>query len=105
MDASREAPTYWGKQPIVEAPAYVGAVVLFLFVLALFLVKGRLKWWLVGAVIVSLILSWGKNWFFSFDPDPDSNPITNLMVDYFPLYNKFTFPLYEPGPLTSEVIL
>ncbi len=89
LDASREAPTYWGKQPIVEAPAYVGAVVLFLFVLALFLVKGRLKWWLVGAVVVSLILSWGKNWFFAFDPDPDSNPITNLMVDYFPLYNKF----------------
>jgi len=83
------APTYWGKQPIVEAPAYVGAVILFLFVFALFLVKGRLKWWLVGGVILSLVLSFGKNWFFVGNPQPDSNPITNLMIDYFPLYNKF----------------
>ena len=44
----KQTPTYWGKQPIVEAPAYIGAVVIFLFVLALFLVKGRLKWWLVA---------------------------------------------------------
>ncbi len=89
LEEAKHAPTYWGKQPIVEAPAYVGAVILFLFVFALFLVKGRLKWWLIGGVLMSLILSWGKNWFFVFDPSPDSNPITNLMIDYFPLYNKF----------------
>jgi hypothetical protein len=89
LEEAKHAPTYWGKQPIVEAPAYVGAVILFLFVFALFLVKGRLKWWLVGGILMSLILSWGKNWFFVFDANPDSNPITNLMIDYFPLYNKF----------------
>ncbi len=72
-------PTYWGTQPIVAAPAYVGAVVLFLFVLALFLVKNRLKWWLVGGIIVSLLLSWGKN--FSF--------LTDFMIANVPLYNKF----------------
>lgn len=79
LQEAKRAPTYWGKQPIVEAPAYVGAVILFLFVFALFMVKGRLKWWLVGGIIMSLILSWGKNLSF----------ITDLFIDYFPLYNKF----------------
>ncbi|WP_406683929.1 YfhO family protein [Seonamhaeicola sp. MEBiC1930] len=78
---SEESPTYWGDQPIVEAPAYIGAVVLFLFVLALFLVKGRLKWWLVGGSVLSLLLSYGKNEPFSF--------ITDFFIDYIPLYNKF----------------
>ena len=72
-------PTYWGQQPIVEAPAYVGAVVLFLFILALFLVKGRLKWWLLGGTLMSLLLSYGKNLGF----------LTDFFIDYFPLYNKF----------------
>lgn len=75
----KHTPMYWGNQPIVEAPAYVGAVILFLFVFALFLVKGRLKWWLVGGVIMSLLLSFGKNMGF----------LTDLFIDYFPLYNKF----------------
>jgi hypothetical protein len=75
----KQTPTYWGNQPIVEAPAYVGAVILFLFVFALFLVKGRLKKWIVGGVILSLLLSYGKNVSF----------LTNLFIDYFPLYNKF----------------
>ncbi len=79
LNEVNRAPTYWGKQPIVEAPAYVGAVILFLFVLALFLVKGRLKWWLVGGVVMSLLLSFGKNFGF----------LTDLFIDYFPLYNKF----------------
>lgn len=72
-------PAYWGDQPIVAAPAYIGAVVFFLFVLSLFLVKGRLKWWLVGGIVLSLLLSWGKN--FSI--------LTDFMIDYFPMYNKF----------------
>ncbi|MGC1204016.1 MAG: YfhO family protein [Flavobacteriaceae bacterium] len=76
---SERAPMYWGDQPIVEAPAYVGAVILFLFVFALFLVKGRLKWWLVGGTILSLLLSYGKNLGF----------LTNFFIDYVPLYNKF----------------
>ncbi|MCD2259028.1 YfhO family protein [Psychroserpens luteolus] len=76
---SENAPTYWGDQPIVEAPAYVGAVVIFLFVFALFLVRGRLKWWLVGGTILSLLLSYGKNLGF----------LTDFFIDYVPLYNKF----------------
>ena len=76
---AKRAPTYWGDQPIVEAPAYVGAVILFLFVFALFLVKGRLKWWLVGGTILSLLLSYGKNLGF----------LTDFFIDYVPLYNKF----------------
>lgn len=77
----KQTPTYWGEQPIVEAPAYIGAVILFLFVLALFLVKGRLKWWLVGGSIMSLILSYGDSQPFAF--------ITDFFIDYVPLYNKF----------------
>ncbi|CAL2105105.1 Membrane protein YfhO [Tenacibaculum sp. 190524A02b] len=76
---SSQALTYWGKQPIVEAPAYIGAVVFFLFFLGVFLVKGRLKYWLVSATIFSILLSWGKN--FSI--------LTNFFIDYIPLYNKF----------------
>ncbi len=76
---TKEAPTYWGKQPIVAAPAYVGAVVLFLFCFALFLVKGRLKWWLLGATVLSLLLSYGKN----------VPVLTNFFIDYVPYYNKF----------------
>jgi hypothetical protein len=79
LNEVKQTPTYWGKQPIVEAPAYIGAVVIFLFVLALFLVKGRLKWWLVTGTIMSLLLSYGKNLGF----------LTDLFIDYFPLYNKF----------------
>ncbi|TXD82937.1 YfhO family protein [Subsaximicrobium wynnwilliamsii] len=79
LEAVAETPTYWGDQTIVEAPAYIGAVVIFLFVFALFLVKGRLKWWLVGASILSLLLSYGKNFGF----------LTDFFIDYVPLYNKF----------------
>ncbi len=78
-DFAENAPTYWGKQPFVGAPAYIGATVLFLFVFALFLIKGRLKWWIVGGSVLALLLSWGKN--FSF--------LTELFIDYFPLYSKF----------------
>ncbi|MFS4481965.1 YfhO family protein [Hyunsoonleella sp. 2307UL5-6] len=79
LDQAENAPTYWGQQPIVEAPAYVGAVILFLFVFALFLVKGRLKWWIVGGTILSLLLSYGKN----------LSLLTDFFIDYVPLYNKF----------------
>ncbi|NAS30122.1 YfhO family protein [Flavobacteriaceae bacterium R38] len=72
-------PTYWGDQIIVEAPAYVGTVIIFLFILALFVVKGKTKWWLLGGVIMSLLLSWGRNF----------STLTNFMIDYFPMYNKF----------------
>ncbi|MFZ3273614.1 MAG: hypothetical protein WA143_05010, partial [Lutibacter sp.] len=73
------APMYWGQQPIVEAPAYIGAVLVFLFVLGIFLVKGRLKMWLVGVAIFSILLSWGKNLNF----------LTDFFIDYVPMYDKF----------------
>lgn len=76
---SKNVPTYWGDQPIVEAPAYIGAVILFLFVFALFLVKGRLKKWLVAGSILALLLSFGKNLSF----------LTDIFIDFIPLYNKF----------------
>jgi len=72
-------PMYWGSQPISGAPFYFGAVLCFLFVLGIFLVKGKDKWWLVAVFVISLLLSLGKN--FSL--------LTNLMLDYFPGYNKF----------------
>ena len=71
--------TYWGDQLIVEAPAYVGAVIIFLFFLGLFLVKGKFKYWLVASTVFSIIMSWGRNFEF----------LTNLFIDYVPLYNKF----------------
>ncbi|MBC2844930.1 YfhO family protein [Winogradskyella flava] len=79
LEVSKNAPMYWGDQPIVEAPAYVGAVIIFLFVLGLFLVKGRLKWWLVAGTVLSLLLSYGKNLGF----------LTDFFIDYVPLYDKF----------------
>lgn len=79
LDFANALPTYWGSQPIVAAPAYIGAVIFFLFVLSLFLVKGYKKWWLLGGTIMALLLSWGKNFGF----------LTDLMIDYFPLYDKF----------------
>lgn len=72
-------PMYWGSQPISGAPFYFGAVLCFLFVLGLFIVKGKDKWWLLAVFIVSLLLSLGKNF----------SVLTNLMLDYFPGYNKF----------------
>jgi len=78
-DYSKQVLTYWGDQPIVEAPAYIGAVIFFFFFLGIFLVKGRLKQWLVAATIFSIILSWGRNF----------EGITNFFIDYVPLYNKF----------------
>lgn len=76
---TRNLPVYWGDQPIVAAPAYVGAIVIFLAVLSLFLVKGVRRRWLVAGFLLSLFLSWGKN--FSL--------LTNFFIDYVPMYNKF----------------
>lgn len=72
-------PTYWGSQPILEAPAYVGVTVIFMAFMALFIVKGRLRNGLLAGIILSLLLSWGKNLPL----------LTQLFIDYFPLYNKF----------------
>lgn len=76
---SKQVYTYWGDQPIVEAPAYIGAVVFLLFFLGVFLVRDKLKYWLVAATIFSIMMSWGKNFA----------GLTNFFIDYIPLYNKF----------------
>lgn len=72
-------PQYFGSQPGTSGPVYVGAFVLFLFVLGLFIVKGPMKWALLGATILSILLAWGKN-FMGF---------TDFFLDYVPMYAKF----------------
>ena len=76
---TKQVYTYWGDQLIVEAPAYVGAVIIFLFFLGIFLVKGKFKYWLVASTVFSILMSWGKNFEL----------LTNFFIDYVPLYNKF----------------
>lgn len=70
---------YWGNQPMTAGPVYVGAFVLMLFVLGLFIVKGPLKWALLIATILSVLLSWGRNFM----------PFTDFFIDYVPMYAKF----------------
>ncbi|MRT92278.1 YfhO family protein [Ancylomarina sp. 16SWW S1-10-2] len=70
---------YWGNQPFTAGPVYAGALMLFLFVLGLFIVPGRLKWGLLTATILSIMLSWGHHFA----------GLTNFFLDYVPLYNKF----------------
>jgi len=72
-------PTYWGDQPILEAPAYIGITVFFLFILSLFMIRGPTKIWLISCIILSLLLSWGKNFPL----------LTDFFIDNFPMYNKF----------------
>ncbi len=72
-------PQYFGDQPWTAGPVYVGAFVLFLFVLGCFIVKGPLKWALIGATFFSIVLAWGKNFM----------PLTDFFIDYVPMYNKF----------------
>ena len=67
------------SDPGIAAPAYLGIVVVFFFILALFLYQGSLKKWLIAGAVLSLLLSWGKNFPL----------LTDTMIDYFPLYNKF----------------
>ncbi len=74
-----QIPMYWGDQPIVAAPAYIGAVIIFLAILALFLVKGKIKLWILAAFLLTLFLSWGKNFPL----------LTDFFINNVPLYNKF----------------
>ena len=74
-----QLPQYFGEQPWTAGPVYVGAFVMFLFVLGCFIVKGPLKWALLGATIFSILLSWGKNFM----------GLTDFFIDYVPMYNKF----------------
>ena len=70
---------YWGDQPMTAGPVYVGAFVMMLFVLALFIVRGPLKWALLAVTILSVLLSWGRNFM----------PFTDFFLDYVPMYAKF----------------
>jgi len=70
---------YWGEQPGTSGPVYVGAFVVMLFILGLFIVKGPMKWALLAATVLSILLSWGKN-FMGF---------TDFFLDYIPMYDKF----------------
>ena len=79
LEFSNGLPLYWAKQPGTSGPAYIGGIIFFLFILGLFLVKGKLKWWLFSGVLMSLLLSWGKNF----------SALTNFMIDNMPLYDKF----------------
>lgn len=78
-DAAAQLPRYWGTQPGTDGPHYVGAIVFFLFILGLIIIKGPEKWWLLAATLLSVMLAWGKNFM----------PLTNLFIDFFPGYNKF----------------
>lgn len=78
-DFTEHAPMYWGGQPIVAAPAYIGAVLIFLFVLSLYVYRGKYKTWLLISIVFALFLSWGKNFGF----------LTDFFINYVPLYDKF----------------
>ncbi len=75
----KQMPTYWGAQPFTSGPFYTGAIVVFLFVLGLYIIKGKIKWWIIVATLLSILLSWGHN-FPGF---------TNFFLDHVPGYNKF----------------
>ena len=79
IDIYNQIGQYWGEQPGTSGPVYVGAFVMFLFILGLFVVKGPVKWALLAATILSIMLSWGKNFM----------GLTDFFIDYVPMYAKF----------------
>jgi hypothetical protein len=78
-ETANSLPMYWGPQQWTEGPHYVGAIVFFLFITGLILIKGPVKWWLLSATVLSIMLAWGKNFA----------PLSNFFIDFFPGYNKF----------------
>lgn len=75
----KQIPLYWGQQPGTSGPNYIGAISIFLFILGLFVLKGKFKWWLLGSAVLAILLAWGRNFM----------PLTSFFFDYFPGYNKF----------------
>ncbi len=71
--------SYWGDQPFTSGPVYAGAIIMFLFIFGLFIYQNNLKWWLLAATILSVLLAWGKNFM----------PLTDFFLHYVPGYNKF----------------
>jgi hypothetical protein len=78
-ETAKSMPSYWGTQPFTSGPVYAGAVMVFLFVLGLFVVRGHIKYWIIAITVISIVLSWGKNipW------------LTDFLLDNLPGYNKF----------------
>ena len=76
------SPTYWGEQPGTSGPAYQGVVVGFLAILGFFFASKRYKYWILGASVLAIMLAWGSNFLV----------LTDLFIDYVPLYNKFRAP-------------
>ncbi len=74
-----QLPLYWGDQPGTSGPVYLGAIVIFLFILGFFVVEKRILWWLLPMILLTLFLSWGKNLMW----------LTDIFIDYVPMYNKF----------------
>ncbi len=79
---SQNAPMYWGNQPFTSGPVYIGAIICLLFVLGLITYKGPEKWWILVVTIISIMMSWGKNFM----------PFNEFLFNYLPLYNKFRVP-------------
>ncbi len=75
-------PAYWGDQPGTSGPVYIGAIICFLFILGLIIVKGPEPWWILISTIIALILSWGRNF----------EAVNEFLFNYLPLYNKFRTP-------------
>lgn len=78
----KQIPTYWGEQPFTSGPVYIGAVLFFLFIFGMFILKGNIRWWLLSYSIFVIILSWGRH----------SSFVSDFMFNYFPLFNKFRTP-------------
>lgn len=78
----KAVPTYWGDQPFTSGPVYAGAIICFLFILGLMVVPQRERWWLLAAVVIGIVLSWGRNF----------PAVNNWLFDHLPLYNKFRTP-------------
>ena len=79
VDMSRGLPTYWGEKSFTSGPWYFGAGIIALFILGLLIVRGKLKWWIVSATLLTILLSFGRHFPL----------ISDLFFDYFPMYNKF----------------
>ena len=78
----RQAPLYWGNQPFTSGPVYFGAIVVFLFLLGCFVVKGPERWWLIIATVIAIVMSWGRHFL----------PVNEFLFNHLPLYNKFRTP-------------
>jgi NADH:ubiquinone oxidoreductase subunit 6 (subunit J) len=78
-EIAQSVPAYWGPQPMTSGPVYLGAIVVFFFFFGMFFLRGSLKWWLLGATVLAIMLAWGNNLM----------PLTNFFLDHVPGYNKF----------------